>query len=311
MKTYKRYSILLVLVPVLLLISACSPALGTGSTSSVTAGQIIQNSIQAMKGLKSAHIESQTNGMLQTIATSATPTAGTPTPAPSSSQLTFNLKGSGDEALPAQEALQISVSQGANSQTTNLAEIVQGNKVYIQNARGQWYVLDKSTFEGFTGNPFAGVNGINPNSLPGLLQDTNVTDHGDEVLNGQSLRHITITFDKDAFKQILASNPQLSKMFGQQNINTLLDSTKAFMSSLDVWIDEIHFYVHRTELKLNLNEDVSSLRQSLTPVAIFPLPAGVITSFDSTLDLSRFNDPVTITTPTSAIPTDNPFTIFG
>ena len=303
MTTYKRYYILLALLPALLLISACSPSVGIGTgSSSVTVLQLLQNSAKAMKNLKSAHVETKTNGMLQTISASAPPTA---------SQVTFSVTGSGNEALPAQESLQIRVNQGTNSQPSNLAEIVQGDNVYIQNAKGQWYVLDKSTFEQYIGNPFSDINGLDPNNLLGLLQNTQITNYGDESLNGQSLRHITIAFDKEAFRNIVTNDPQLGNLFGQQNINTLLNSTRKFNTTLDLWIDESTFYIHRTELKFNLNEDVSSLSQSLTPVVTFPLLAGVITSFDSTLNLSNFNAPVTITPPTGAIPTDNPLAIFG
>ncbi len=312
MKINKRYYILLVLLPALLLISACSPNVNTGNgSSSISVLVLLQNSAQAMKNLKSAHVVTQTNGTVQTLGTTGTPTVGTPTPAPTTGQVLFNVSGSGDEALPTQESLKINVSQGTNGQPANLAEIVQGDKVYIQNAKGQWYVLDKSTFEAYTGNPFAGVNGLDPNNLLGLLQDTQITDHGKEMLNGESLRHITIAFDKAAFQKILNNDPQLANVFGQQNITTLLNSTKMLTANLDLWVDEATFYVHRTELKFSLNEDVSSLSQSLTPVVTFPLPAGVITSFDSTLDLSNFNAPVSITPPTGAIPTDNPLTIFG
>src|SRR5258708_23927033 len=299
MNIYKVRYIPLVLLPVLLLISACSPSLGTGN-SSLTVLQVLQNSAKAMKDLKSAHIETKTTGTLQTL--------GTPTTAGS---LMFKVSGSGDEALPNEEQLQVTVSQGKNSSPANLAEIVQGDKVYVQNTKGQWYVLDKSALEGFTGNPFSGINGLDPNTLLGLLQDTQITDHGDELLNGESLRHISVALDKVGFKKILDSDPQLGNLFGQQNINTLLNSTKLFASSLDLWIDETNFYVHRTEFKINVDEDISSLSRSLTPVVRFPLPAGVITSFDSTLDLSKFNDPVTITPPTGAIPTDNPISIFS
>lgn len=299
MNIYKVRYIPLVLLPVLLLISACSPSLGTGN-SSLTVLQVLQNSAKAMKDLKSAHIETKTTGTLQTL--------GTPTTA---SSLMFKVSGSGDEALPNEEQLQVTVSQGKNSSPANLAEIVQGDKVYVQNTKGQWYVLNKSELEGFTGNPFSGINGLDPNALLGLLQDTQITDHGDELLNGESLRHISVALDKAGFKKILDSDPQLGNLFGQQNIEIILNSTKLFASSLDLWIDETNFYVHRTEFKINVDEDISSLSQSLTPVVTFPLPAGVITSFDSTLDLSKFNDPVTITPPTGAIPTDNPISIFS
>lgn len=304
MNIYKVRYIPLVLLPVLLLISACSPSLGTGN-SSLTVLQVLQNSAKAMKDLKSAHIETKTTGTLQSIGT-----PGTPTPTTARS-LMFKVSGSGDEALPNEEQLQVTVSQGKNSSPANLAEIVQGDKVYVQNTKGQWYVLNKSELEGFTGNPFSGINGLDPNALLGLLQDTQITDHGDELLNGESLRHISVALDKAGFKKILNSDPQLGNLFGQQNIEIILNSTKLFASSLDLWIDETNFYVHRTEFKINVDEDISSLSRSLTPVVRFPLPAGVITSFDSTLDLSKFNDPVTITPPTGAIPTDNPISIFS
>ena len=90
MKIDKRYYILLVLIPALLLISACSPTVGTGTgNSSISVLQLLQNSAQAMKNLKSAHIVTQTNGMLQTFGSTTTPTAGTPTPTPGASQVTF------------------------------------------------------------------------------------------------------------------------------------------------------------------------------------------------------------------------------
>jgi len=304
MNIYKARYIPMVLLPVLLLISACSPSLGTGN-SSLTVLQVLQNSAKAMKDLKSAHIETKTTGTLQTIGAPGKPAPTTASP------LVFQVSGSGDEALPEQEQLQVTVDQGENGTSANLAEIVQGNKVYVQNTKGQWYVLNKSELEGFTGNPFSGINGLDPSALLGLLQDTQITDHGDEMLNGESLRHITVSLDKAGFKKILDSDLQLGNLFGQQNIDTLLNNTKLFASSLDLWIDETNFYVHRTELKFKVDEDISSVSQSLTPVVTFPLPAGVITSFDSTLDLSKFNDPVTITPPAGAIPIDNPISIFG
>jgi len=272
--------------------------------------QVLQNSTKAMKNLKSAHIETSITGTLQTLSTPGKPATGTSTPT-TASPLMFKVSGSGDEALPNQEQLQVTVSQGENGSPANLAEIVQGNKVYVQNTKGQWYVLDKSALEGFTGNPFSGINGLDPNALLGLLQDTRITDHGDELLNGESLRHISVALDKAGFRKILDSDPQLGNLFGKQNVNTILNNTKLFASSLDLWIDETNFYVHRTEFKINVDEDISSVSQSLTPVVTLPLPAGVVTNLDSTLDLSKFNNPVTITPPTGAIPTDNPISIFG
>ncbi len=129
------------------------------------------------------------------------------------------------------------------------------------------------------------------------------TDHSTQALNGENLRHITATLDKDSLKQLLTSNEQLSSVFGSQNIDKAIDAAKSLTATLDVWIDESTFYIHRTELKFNLSADLNSL--------IGASGTSVTTTFDSTVDLSKFNTPVTITPPANAIPTDNPLVIFG
>ena len=318
----KRYLILaLTLISTVMFISACSqPITGptTGTTSSLTPLQVLQKSANAMQQLKSAHAEIQSSNSVQssnataTVATStATATTGTSTststpasstPIPTTSSLT--IKGSGDEALPDQEQLNLTINQN-----THLAEIVQGNKVYVQNAQGQWYVLDKSAFQGIVANPFAGVN-FDQNSLLALIQHTQITDHGTQSLNGQNLRHITATLDKEGVRQLLNDNPQLAGSLGGQNIDAILNNTKSFLSSVDVWIDESQFYVHRTELKLNLVADTSGLNGTPTATAT-PQPSSITTNLDTVVDLSKFNVPVVITPPTNAIPTNNPGAIFG
>lgn len=296
----------LALAAVLLIASACSApvSIGTGGSptpSSLTLLQVLQNSANAMQKLNSVHFETTTNGAF--LASNA----GTPaTTTPTASNGSFNLKGSGDAVMPNQERSQITVNQGIN-----LAEVVTADKVYIQNTKGQWYVLDKSTLQGYAGsNPFAGINLPNMNDWLGLLEHIQLTDHGTQALNGANLRHITAALDKASLKQLLMSNSQLTGVFGSQNINKVLDAAKSLTATLDVWIDESTFYVHRTELKFNLKADLNSLAGgSGTPTAT--APSSVTTTLDSTVDLSKFNAPVTITPPANAIPTNNPLVIFG
>src|SRR5947209_5878949 len=142
---HKRPTILFIAMSaILLIISACSPSIGGTGGSSLTVLQLLQNSSTAMSKLKSAHVDLKANGSGQAV------TSGTATPTTSStpavSNGTFSLTGTGDEALPNQEAMQFNVTQnitnGTNT-TSNLAQIVQGEKFYIQNAKGQWYVLTK------------------------------------------------------------------------------------------------------------------------------------------------------------------------
>jgi hypothetical protein len=211
--------------------------------------------------------------------------------------MAVNIAGSGDLVLPDQQQLHLTINQA-----TNVAEVMQGNKVYVQNTQGQWYVLNKSDFTNAIGNPFAGVN-IDENSLMGLVQHSKITDHGDENLNGQNLRHISADLDKTALRQMLTSNPQLQGMLGGQNLDTLLNNTKTFQSTIDLWIDETQFYVHRTQLKLNMVTNTSSLSESAPP--------NVIANLNTIVDLSNFNAPVTITPPANAIPTNNPGSIIG
>ena len=311
---HKRPAILFIaLAAILLIISACSPSIGGTGGSSLTVLQLLQNSSTAMSKLKSAHVDLKANGSGQAVTSStATPTTSN-TPAVSNG--TFSLTGTGDEALPNQEAMQFNVTQnitnGTNT-TSNLAQIVQGEKVYIQNAKGQWYVLNKSALKGYVDNPFSGINNPDLSLLIGLLQHTKITDNGVESLNGQNLRHITIALDQVALKQFLSNNQQLLDILGQQNLDAIIDHTKAFSSTVDLWIDEATAYIHRTELKFNLSADTSTLGQYLTPtVTTVVVPSNITTKFDSVVDLSKFNESVAITPPTSAIPTNDPTTVFG
>ncbi len=348
MKKYKGLYSFLLLVAVLLLMSACtSPVIGSGG-SSLTVAQVLQNSSNAMKQLKSVHFSLEVASNVQTIipatstgtsatpavaatptatsatpsATAATPTAvaatatvvpATPTAAPTTlGQVSISITGSGDDNLPNQQSLQITVGQSVTGQHTSLSEVLLGNQVYIQSPKGQWYVVDKSVLERLIGNPFSGIN-VDPTALLSLIQNATLTDNGTESLNGQNLRHISASLSQAALKLVLSSSPQLSKLVGQQNIASGLDRAKAFQASLDFWIDETNFYVHRTELKFTLVEGVSSLvgtpGTTATPTAA--LPASLTTSFDSVIDLSKFNQLVTITPPANALPTDNPISVLG
>jgi len=283
----------LFMVFVMLLVSACSQVitLPTGSQSSLTPLQVLKNSANAMKQLKSSHIELRSTSSLQ-MDNTATPTAGS---VPST--VNVDITGSGDQALPDQEQLHLTISPNIN-----LAQIVLGDKVYVQNSQGQWFVLDKNNFQGLASNPFSSFS-FDPNSLLALIQNVKITDHGADTLNGQSLRHITAALDKNSLQQILAGDPQLKNLIGQGNNDTLLNDIQSVQSSVDVWIDETTFYVHRTQIKLNLAVNTHTSEGAA--------PSVLKTNLNTTIDLSKFNDPVTIKAPANAIPTNNPGVIFG
>lgn len=296
MKKYKGYSIVmgLALTVLLLIVSACS-APGANGNSSLTVLQVLQNSANAMQKLKSVHFDTTTSASFQGASASSASSPGA---------ISVNFKVKGDEQAPDEQA------QLTLNNTMNISEIVTADKVYVQNLQGQWYVMDKSALKGSAGDLFNGSNVFNINTLMSVLEQVQLTDHGDQTLNGQSLRHITATLDKNSLKQILTTDSQLNNAIGKQNVDKILNSTKSLKSTLDVWIDETNFYVHRAELKVNGSFDLSSLGTPNAKGGI-TLPSNATVSLDVLADLSKFNQPVTITPPTNAIPTNDPGVVFG
>ena len=288
-----KYPILFILlISTVLFISACSQTTSGTTSSNLSPLDVLQKSTDAMKQLKSSHVEIKSNSNVQTSGGSTSSSNGAPT----ASNSNFVLTASGDQALPNAEQLNVNIN------TVKLTEILQGDKIYVQNSQGQWYVLNKSDFENASTNPFSGIS-FDQNTLLGALEHIKLDDHGTETLNGKSLRHLTATLDKEAVKEILTQNPQLKSAFGQQDVDTLLNNTRKFLSTVDVWIDEQQFYVHRTQLKLSLDADTSTVGNGA--------PSNVATTLDTTIDLSNFNAPVTINPPANATPTNNPAAIFG
>lgn len=270
-----------------LLLSAC----GTNSSASSLAGQVLQDSFNTMKQLKAVHVDMKFSGGLNFGTTSSTTTA---------QPITINLAGNGDVVTPNKDIVHLDLGQG-----NSLSEITLGKQVYIQNAQGQWYVLDASTFKGSAQNPFTSMNAANYNNLLNVAQKATLTDHGDQTLNGQSLRHITVAFGKDALKELLNATGETSKLSTaqQQHLDTLLNNIKLVNPTLDVWIDEATHYVHRMELKFSLNIDTSTFKVPSASTA--SMPGNISTSVDAIIDYSKFNESLTISAPTNAIPTSN------
>ncbi|GHO85532.1 DUF6612 family protein [Dictyobacter formicarum] len=301
MKAGKTFSFMfLCMVAFTLLISACSQTTtGTGSTnkpSDLTPQQVLQKSADAMKKLKSSHIEVKSDTSVQAVEAKSSTNGKTP----SATNLNVSMTGSGDQQGPDQQQLALTVNSA--QQTSKLAEVVSGNKVYIENNLGKWYVMDKQQLVGSNSNMFSGVT-VDQNSLLGLVQNVKLTDHGADTQAGPSLRHLTASLDKAALQQVLTQNPQLKGALGQQNIDTILKSAKQFNAVVDVWIDESKFYVHRTQLKLDILADTSAVSKDA--------PSAAKSSVKTVVDLSKFDQPVTIKVPTNATPTSNPATVFG
>lgn len=288
----KRHLLLILpaLLTILWLVSSCSlPGMGGPSRESLTPLQVLQNSTNTMKHLKSSHVEMQSSTSTQNTRGNAAPTNST-----------FALKGSGDVVAPDQEQMKLTLNSGMV-----LTAIAQGDQVYVQNPQGKWYVLNREDLAGLIDNPLSGVT-VNQDSLLSLVQHAQITDHGDELLNGQSLRHISAALDKTGLSQLLQQNPQFTSSLAHENINIndYLNRAKSFQSSLDVWIDESQFYLHRAQVQLNLTADTTGFEG-------VQAPSTTTLKLNTVVDLSKFNVPVTITPPTNATPANNPAVIMG
>ncbi|MDQ2715458.1 MAG: hypothetical protein M3Z08_11175, partial [Chloroflexota bacterium] len=289
----KGFLISALLVIMLCIMSACGLPGASAST-----GQVLQNSINAMKQLKTAHIDMTFADSVQipNLATSNTSNSKVPT------AITVKMQGGGDEVMPDQASMHFTMDMGSAGKGLKIAEIVKGKQLYIQNSKGQWYVLDQSALQGSsgTGNLFGGANAAQYNQLIALAQKAHFTDHGTETLNGQSLRHITATFGKDVLKDLLNALGQTPKGMDQQALNKLLSQIQVKNAALDLWIDEGTSYVHRMEMKFQM---VMNLGSFATPTTTSQtgVPTSITSNIDTLIDYSKFNDSITINAPANAI----------
>ncbi len=153
--------------------SACGlGSSGSGSQSSKTGAQVLQSTVNTMKQLKTVHVDMKANANIGAVG--LTPTPGSTTP----STISFNINVNGDEVLPDQASLKLTM--GFSGLNLNLAEVSKGDKIYFQNSKGQWYVIEKSQMLGSNGasNPLASASVPNFNQLLDLSKHAQVTDHG-------------------------------------------------------------------------------------------------------------------------------------
>ncbi|MBE3561637.1 MAG: hypothetical protein IMW89_20800, partial [Ktedonobacteraceae bacterium] len=285
------------------LLSSCSflgfggtaPTTGTGGNGGkapapLTPLQVVQNAANAMRQLKTVHVT------MNAATTTTASTAGNN----GAQNTTLNVQVEGDEVLPDQAALKLSIGQVVGGQMTTMAEIVMGNKIYVQNAKGKWYVLDLAAFTSASGNPFASAQVSNYNNLLTLAQKSPLVDNGEESLNGVTVRHITVNFGKNVLRELLNTTGQINNLQAQQRqkLEAFLNSVDLEKPTLDLWIDKATFYVQRMELKFTLQTQA----QGNTPAST--------TTEDTVIDYSKFNAPVTISAPNGATPTNDLATIF-
>ena len=218
--------------------------------------------------------------------------------------------GNEDEKLSGQIALHLITHVSTTGQSTTFAEIVLNNKLYIQNTKGQWYVLDASKLSGNNSIPTSGNNTSTVTNILALSQKATLTDSGIVMLNGQKLRHLIVSFGKDALPQLLNASGQTQNAQTQQSTTQLLKSIQAFQAHVDFWIDESTYYVHQMDEKIMLKLNSSAPGTTVTPTSTGTVTGSSATTTDTLIDLSKFNQPVTIMAPANAIPTTNILSIF-
>ena len=282
---------LLALIPgviLLFLLSACGPNGGNGGTSTggastqhLTTAQLLQSSTDAMKKITSLHF-------VMNMGVDITGTGATAT------QTALTLQGSGDEADQNKVSMDMSMNYG--SINLKLAEILLNGKIYVKSTKGQWYVMDKTT---------AGASSLTGTQDYGkfleLAKKGKSTDHGVETYNGERLHHITYTFSKDAVADMLDALGQGNSLTAVQKQELNLFNMSQI--TLDTWTDDATSYVHHIQMKmgLSINADAQG-----TPVAAgTPAASGLSMAYTISMDLSKFNEPVTITAPANAISTNS------
>jgi LppX_LprAFG lipoprotein len=273
----------------------------TGKTNSSVAGetpqQLLQSSNAAMRQLKTTHFEMTTTS--QTSNASSRQSSGE------------TLKDSGDQIFPDELSMQLTISSTGTSQPTRLAEVVTGQKVYIQNPKGKWYVLNDAAMNA-SENPLAAANVTNYNNLLNLAEKSRLTDHGSEAINGMPVRHISANFSNQTLRDLLSATGQLNNLSAQQRtqMEQTLKNARLENPTLHLWIDETTSYVRRMELKFVASVDSSTTTKTGKGTGSPTTSSVTSTSVDTIIDYSKFNVPVKVTAPTGATATTSVSQIF-
>ncbi len=280
-RTYKgrMFFISLMIFLVLVMVGCGTTGVASGSTSPA---QTLQNSAVAMTKLKSTHVDLQT---LLDVQPGSSASAG-------ASGISFNVTGHGDASTPAEASMTLSLGT-----QPYLSLISVGSKVYVQSKNGTWYFIDKSKIKDNAQNFFSQSIATRLGQTLVILQSSKLTDHGLEVLKGDSvaLDHITAVPDQQTLKEL---TNQLEGLL-PTNVQSVQNALK--QATLDMWIDPSTWYVHQARLditgQVNMSAVTSSISQTSTSSSANALP------FDMKVQLnfSKFNQPVNIQAPQNAV----------
>ncbi|HEY0755079.1 MAG TPA: LppX_LprAFG lipoprotein [Ktedonobacteraceae bacterium] len=267
--TYKKPLFFAGMITLLLLLAACSVP-GTAASP----GQTLLSSASAMGKLSSVHFDLQTVTTVQSNS--------------STNGLTYPVTGQGDATSPDKVSIQLS------SNGPLLGLISSGQNIYVQSKGGPWYSVDKSNVKDAEQSFFSQSLATRLGQIMSALQNAQLTDHGQETVNGESLDHLTVTIDQQTLKSISSELNGLAPADSQSGLNQIKKAT------LDLWIDTSTSYVHLVKVDIVTQVDATALEhftgQSIGATGALPIEMKAQVTF------SKFNQPVNIQPPTSATP---------
>ena len=273
-RTYTKSLLLTGICTLLFILASCS-APGANSPA-----QTLQNSGIAMSKLSSVHFDLQSSVVVRSNDSST-------------NGVTYTVTGQGDAATP--DKAQVNLSSAGNPL---LSLVSDGQQAYVQVKGGSWYSVDKSKIKDAEQNFFSQSLATRLGQIMGALQDAQLTDHGQETVNGASLDHITATLDAQTLKTLSSDLNGLAPANDQSQLNQI---TKAV---LDVWIDPATSYVHVAKIDVVTQVDAGALQhfsgQTINATGALPIEMKAQVTF------SKFNQPVTIQPPANSTPLTQP-----
>lgn len=303
-----RFRFVLLTLPLLIfLLGACGyPLTATGSASpgasppptpGAQTGLLpvlptLQKSLQVTGQLKTVHVAVTGKG---TIAASGPwlPGFAQPTPYSFSAAADITLVG---QAGKAKAVLKLMPAQGGPRSFKGAARLV-GSELYLEAPSHRWFSLNLAAVAAFFK---AHVALPQPQATLALAQLMMVRDAGSTLAGGHPLRHITLSIDPSAWGQ-LATGVQ------QQQARQILASLRLTRTlAIDLFIDPATFHLVRLHIRGGIQVNVDGVLASSGEAGMPGKPPRTLSvTFDLTLTLSRFNQPVAqVTAPAQATPID-------
>lgn len=251
---------------------------------------VLQKSLQAMQQLKSVHVAVQGTGTIQTSGDFLPKLArGIP----------YSLSATADIDIVHRQGqayadLKLLPPQAEALSLEATARLI-GHVLYLQGPNSQWISLDLVRTQALGELPQL-------QNLLTLAGDITVIDHGITTVQGQQVRHLTLSIDQHALGQIMDTVRQ------QQGKQALASIQTAGMG-VDLFIDTATSLLVRAQVKGSFSVNVDELLKATGQVNT-STPQGnqarmLTVSFALTVTLSKFNQQIpNVVSPQQARPID-------